>query len=60
MVWWLTRGNTISYYNDYLQQSEWPLFAATPSLIQHTGKKSMSQGAGNEAPGFVEDLEAEQ
>jgi len=46
--------------NDYLQQSEWPLFAATPSLIQHTGKKSMSQGAGNEAPGFVEDLEAEQ
>lgn len=42
--------------SEYLQQSEWPLFAATPSLIQHTGKKSISLGAWNEAPGFVEDL----
>lgn len=46
--------------NDYLQQSKWPLFAATPSLIQHTGKKSISSGMWNEAPGFVEDLRSEQ
>jgi hypothetical protein len=41
---------------DYLILSGLPLFATTPSLIQHIGKKSISQGTWNEAPGFVEDL----
>jgi hypothetical protein len=45
--------------NDYLRQSEWPLFVATPCLIQHTGKHSISQGTWNEAQGFVEDLRSE-
>lgn len=44
---------------DYLSQAGLPLFAATPSLIQHMGKKSTGLGSWHDAPGFVEDLESE-
>jgi len=44
---------------DYLYQAGLPLFAATPSLIQHIGVKSTGLGTWHNSQGFVEDLGSE-
>ena len=44
---------------DYLSKANLPLFAATPSLIQHIGKKSTGLGTWHDSQGFVEDLTLE-
>lgn len=44
---------------DYLNEEDIPLFATTPSLIQHMGRNTTGLGVWHEAPGFVEDVTAE-
>lgn len=44
---------------DYLIQEKIPLFAASPSLIQHMGKNTTGLGIWHEAPGFMEDVTME-
>jgi len=44
---------------DYLLQENIPLFAASPSLIQHLGRNTTGVGSWHEAPGFIEDVTAE-
>lgn len=44
---------------DYLIQEDIPLFATSPSLIQHMGRNTTGLGVWHEAPGFVEDVTAE-
>lgn len=44
---------------DYLIQEDIPLFATTPSLIQHMGRNTTGLGAWHQAPGFIEDVTAE-
>lgn len=44
---------------DYLSDAGIPLFASTPSLIQHMGVKSTGLGTWHDAPGFIEDLGSE-
>ncbi len=44
---------------DYLIKEDIPLFATTPSLIQHMGRNTTGLGVWHQAPGFVEDVTAE-
>lgn len=44
---------------DYLIQEDIPLFATSPSLIQHMGRNTTGLGVWHEAPGFIEDVTAE-
>lgn len=44
---------------DYLLQEDLPLFATTPSLIQHMGRNTTGLGVWHQAPGFVENVTAE-
>lgn len=44
---------------DYLLQEDVPLFATTPSLIQHMGRNTTGLGVWHEAPGFREDVTQE-
>jgi len=44
---------------DYLLQEDIPLFATSPSLIQHMGGNTTGLGVWHEAPGFMEDVTAE-
>ncbi len=44
---------------DFLIQEDIPLFATSPSLIQHMGRNTTGLGVWHEAPGFVEDVTQE-
>lgn len=44
---------------DYLAEEDIPLFATTPSLLQHMGRNTTGLGVWHQAPGFVEDVTAE-
>ena len=44
---------------DHLIQEDIPLFATSPSLIQHMGRNTTGLGVWHEAPGFVEDVTVE-
>lgn len=44
---------------DYLVEKDVPLFATSPSLIQHMGRNTTGLGVWHEAPGFIEDVTAE-
>lgn len=44
---------------DFLLQADLPLFATTPSLVQHIGKKTTGLGVWHQAPGFMEDVTME-
>ncbi len=44
---------------DYLIQEDIPLFATSPSLIQHMGRNTTGLGIWHQAPGFIEDVTAE-
>lgn len=44
---------------DYLIQEDIPLLAASPSLIQHMGRKTTGLGTWHDAPGFLEDVTQE-
>jgi hypothetical protein len=44
---------------DFLIQGDIPLFATSPSLIQHMGRNTTGLGIWHQAPGFVEDVTQE-
>ena len=44
---------------DYLVQEDLPLFATSPSLLQHMGKNTTGLGSWHQAPGFIENVTAE-
>lgn len=44
---------------DYLLQEDIPLFATSPSLIQHMGRNTTGLGVWHQAPGFSEDVTSE-
>ena len=44
---------------DYLIQEDIPLFATSPSLIQHMGRNTTGLGVWHQAPGFMEDVSEE-
>ena len=44
---------------DYLIQEDIPLFATSPSLIQHMGRNTTGLGVWHQAAGFIEDVTVE-
>ncbi len=48
------------YLTDYLIQAKIPLFASSPSLVQHTGRKSSLDSPWHDSQMFTEDITQEQ